>query len=289
MNLKFWGTRGSIPVPGKGTIRYGGNTPCVEIISSDNNLFIFDAGTGIRELGDKIITQNIFKEINIFITHTHWDHIHGLPFFRPLYNKNYKINIYAYGIDQSDIGRILDDQMQPFFFPVNSDELQAEIQLNRLSTEETLSIGDITVEMISLNHPRQTIGFKIRDLNKSLIYMTDNEILYNTKNGNPAPADILKKNRALLNFCSGGDYLIHDSMYHLQEYEKKIGWGHSNNISVAYFSILADIKNLILFHYEPGHSDEKIDELLKGTKQVFEKEGARINCIAASELMEFEI
>lgn len=281
MEIKFWGTRGSIPVPGKNTIKYGGNTPCVEVKTTNGKTIILDAGSGIRELGNYLVKNNS-AQILIFISHYHWDHIQGIPFFAPLYDKNKSIIFYGLHSLGTGIEKLLKNQMNPNHFPVNFSQFNADISFKDISVNEVFNIDEIKIETLMVNHPAPALTYKITEDSKTLIYMTDNEIKLNENNPDDLE-QIEKLNHDSINFCSEADYLIHDAMYDESLIKGKKGWGHSSNISLAYFSILAKVKNLILFHYNPDFTDEKIDNLLEETKGFIKGKNSRINCLASKE------
>jgi phosphoribosyl 1,2-cyclic phosphodiesterase len=289
MFLKFWGTRGSIPVPGSSTIKYGGNTPCVEVRTSDNKLLILDAGSGIRELGKHVSQNGYEKSIHIFISHYHWDHIQGIPFFMPLYEKGNEITFYGEGCSGKKVKEILAYQMASNYFPINIDEVGANTNFVEIKTNSVYQIGSVKVETHRANHSSPTITFKFTEGIKKVVYMTDNELHLNDSNHEYSAVEILEKDKELVDFCSGCDYLIHDSMYDEKSILGKKGWGHTGNITLAYFSILAKVKNLVLFHYNPDYSDEKIDMLLKETLSVLNNENSTINCVASKEGMCIEL
>ncbi len=285
MIIKFWGTRGSIPVPGNNTLKYGGNTPCVEVRTSSNQLIILDAGSGIRELGKHLCTNGCDKSIHILISHYHWDHIQGIPYFLPLYEKNHEIIFYGETSYGEKIKEILSNQMTSNYFPININEMSAGTTFKEIKVNSSYKIDGVKVETLRANHSSPTITYKITDGNKSLVYMTDNELkLHQTSNGY-SYLEIKELNKDLIDFCSGSDYLIHDSMYDETTILGKKGWGHSGNITLAYFSIISKIKNLILFHYNPDYSDDKIDAILQETGAIFESENSEINCLASKEGM----
>ena len=285
MQIKFWGTRGSIPVPGKNTLEYGGNTPCVELRSEDDKIIIFDAGSGIRELGiDLAKNYKLDEEINIIISHYHWDHIQGLPFFLPLYDQKRQLIFHGLTINGNNISDILSKQMNRNFFPIKIDEVSASVNYKEIKFNSSYNINGIKIETFKANHSTPTLAFKIFEGNKYFVYMTDNELNFNN-NGD----SIEELNKELIDFCSGCDYLIHDTMYDETQLLNKKGWGHSSNILLANFSILADVKNLILFHYNPDYTDDKIEKMLSETKDIFEKGSHKIGCIAAKEGLEIRL
>ena len=282
MYFKFWGTRGSIPVPGNTTVKYGGNTPCIELRTANNNLIILDAGSGLREFGKHIAIDDKDKKIDIFVSHYHWDHIQGIPFFLPLYKQGNEITFYGETSDGKRVDQILSDQMAFNYFPIKIAEMSAHITFKEINPDCTYYLDNIKIETFRANHSSPTISFKISEGNKCLVYMTDNELKLKDYNQNSS-LDILEMNKDLIDFVSGCDYLIHDSMYDESSVFEKKGWGHSCNVTLAYFSILAKVKNIILFHYNPDFTDSKIDEQLQDTLAVFKKEKSGINCIASRE------
>ena len=288
MILKFWGIRGSIPVSGKGTIRYGGNTPCVQLTTKEN-IIILDGGTGIRELGNALIKENNHKNLCLLISHNHWDHIQGIPFFLPLFKKDYSVCIYSNPINGLNAESVVDALMNPNFFPVDKEIFNAVIKYINIVPGKQFNIGNTIIETLLVNHSKGTVAFKISEKDKSVVYMTDNEIKYELRNNEIDTGSISAMNKSLINFCRNCDYLIHDSMFTLNDFINKKGWGHSNNISAAYFSILASVKNLLLFHYNPDYSDEVIDQMQDETKKIIESQGAKINCIASGEGLTLEI
>jgi phosphoribosyl 1,2-cyclic phosphodiesterase len=281
MNIRFWGTRGSIPVPGKSAAKYGGNTPCVELRSADN-LFILDGGSGMRELGNKLIQENTVKDIHILISHYHWDHIQGIPFFKPLYNKNYNLVFYGLSTSHYSLEKLLSSQMAPEHFPISIEEVSASVQFRNIYPDDNLEFGELKITTYQANHPSVTLVYKFEKGNKSFIYMTDNELKFEQNKNS-----VEYKN--LVEFCRGCDYLIHDAMFDEESEQNSRGWGHSSNISLAEFAIHCNTKNIVLFHYNPDYSDQKINTLLQETKKYFKSRKSLINCIASKEGLEIKL
>lgn len=286
MKIKIWGTRGSIPVPGTGTLEYGGNTPCVQVVANDGNHFVLDAGTGIREYGDCLLDHSKQKEVNIFITHSHWDHIQGLLFFKPMYLHDYTINLYAPAEHVQKVKNIIDVQMQPEYFPVKSDILQAKINYFPVAAGESFKLYDIEISTTQNHHSGLTLSYKLKDEDCNFVYMTDNEIYLNECGKEITDECILNKNEHLIEFAKNADYLLHDCMYDTIDYKSKVGWGHSNYISLAHFAKLGKIKNLFLFHYDPNYNDKKIEEMLDKTKVYLSEINCNANCYASKEKLE---
>jgi len=282
VKIKFWGTRGSIPVPGESTLKYGGNTPCVQIISGSGKSLILDAGTGINNLGNKIISDNQNTGINLLITHSHWDHIQGLTFFQPFYKEENSINIFAATNNNLPVEKILHYQFKEAFFPVGKEILKAKINLTRLKENATFNIDNFTVNTVSTHHASGTLGFKITIDGTTIVYLTDNEVYCNTAD-KPDIDLVREKNIELIRFCEEADFLIHDTMYDYDDYKNKEGWGHSSNLTATAFAAAAKVKNLIFFHYNPLYSDDKIDKFISDSIQLSKKYDLSLKIIPAQE------
>lgn len=282
MLIKFWGTRGSIPVPGEKTIKYGGNTPCVEI-RHDDKIIILDAGSGLREFGNSL--NGHIKEFDILLTHYHWDHIQGIPFFKPLYKKENKITFYGITSNGVNVKKLLEDQMTHNYFPITISDTAAEVEYIELNVEDKFSLNSMEIETLAVNHPSPTLTYKIKCGDKSVVYMTDNEL--SLKDLDKKDADNYHKK--IVEFSYGCDYLIHDAMYEEHSVSSKKGWGHSGNLSLAEFALNAKVKNVILFHYNPDHTDEKIDQLLNETRSLLDSRNSGINCIGSADNLEIQL
>ena len=296
MLIKFWGVRGSIPCPGTNTVRYGGNTACIEVCFPDiNRRIIIDAGSGIRELGNELMKE-LPVDTDILLTHTHWDHIMGFPFFVPAYIPGTRIRVYGpVTYEEDTLEKVVGGQMTYRYFPIREAELSAEIDYISLQEEET-DLGDgIIVKTRYLNHPVLCLAYRIEYQGKVFCTAYDTETYNNVFITDPDDPDydqdmaeegdlIASEQNALIEeFYQGADLLVHDSQYTREEYEKQhIGWGHSYIEYVCQAAQQQQVKNLALFHHDPLRSDDQLDELSAifcnteycgKTKSFFAKEG----------------
>jgi phosphoribosyl 1,2-cyclic phosphodiesterase len=298
MKLKIWGCRGSIPTPGKDTVRYGGNTPCIELKLDDNNLIILDSGTGIRNLGNYLMRKGESIRAYIMITHPHWDHIQGFPFFKPIFISGNEFTIVGSGARTKTLEQIVADQMDRVYFPVRLSELKASIKFLQVGEEE-FKIYDATVQTIYVNHPGFTLGYRITFNNKSIVYISDNEpfdreitpYLFNWEKEvierfDSVPGD---PNQRIFDFVRGADLLIHDTTYTPEEYIEKVGWGHSHYLFTLRVAHEGQVKRLLLFHHDHMHTDNMIDEIFEHCKNEVKKRKYKFNLMVASEGMEIEI
>ncbi|MBI4868072.1 MAG: MBL fold metallo-hydrolase [Candidatus Wallbacteria bacterium] len=248
--IKFWGTRGSIATPLPDRMKYGGDTSCVEIVTHEGLEIIMDAGTGMRRLGQVIMgRKSSCKGGALFLSHLHWDHIQGFPFFIPIYDPHFKFQIYGpMRVDQTLEYR-LKKQMSDLFFPVVLEEVSAKLEFIEI-VEEPIQLGQTTVIPRFQNHPQGSYGYRIEDAGKVIAYMTDNE--------HPA-AEVLEDTRIL---AANADVLIFDAQYTPEEYEKHRGWGHSTWLTATKIARECGVKRLVLFHHDPDHNDDFIDAIV---------------------------
>lgn len=272
--VHFWGVRGSIPCPGPHTVRYGGNTSCVEVRAGGKRL-VFDCGTGLHVLGKSLLPQ-MPAEAHIFFTHCHWDHMQGFPFFTPGFVKGNTFHIYgAIAPDGSTIEQRLNDQMLHPNFPVPLQIMQANLHFQDIKAGDEIKIDDVTVETAPLNHPGEAIGYRVNWKGGTAVYITDTEHFH----------DRLDEN--VLWLARDADILIYDSTYTDEEYycehSPKIGWGHSTWEEAVKVAKAADVKQLVIFHHDPSHDDDFLDRVGEQAKEKFS------GAIMAREGMEIEI
>jgi len=259
--INFWGVRGSIPCPGPETVRYGGNTPCIEMQVAGERL-IFDGGTGLRVLGQSILEQKLKLDAHLFFTHSHWDHIQGFPFFLPAFIKGNSLKIYgSIAPNGATIKQRLHDQMLHPNFPVPLQIMQGDLQFCDVIVGKPLKIGEVLIETAKLNHPGEAVGYRVTWQGKSAAYVTDTEHY----------PDRLDEN--VLWLAKDADVLIIDCTYTDQEYydrnSSKVGWGHSTWQEAVKIAKAAGVKKLVIFHHDPAHNDDFLDRIGKEATAVF--------------------
>lgn len=298
MRLKFWGTRGSIPTPGKHTVRYGGNTPCIEVRLDDNKLIILDAGTGIRNLGSELVAKGEKLHAYLLISHPHLDHIQGFPFFSPIYHEGNELTIVGGETDKVSLHRMIADLMNKIYFPVHMDQLKARLHFRKVKEEE-FDVFDSTVRSIFVNHPSFSIGYRVSYRGKSFVYISDNEPFDGSVDDMKSGIEpwVLEKyantegdpNQRIYDFTRNADVLIHDTTYTPEEYRHHVGWGHSHFLFTLDVAAKGNVKKLILFHHDPTHNDDMVDDILRRCKEEIRSRKYGFDCIAAAEGMELDI
>lgn len=299
MKLKFWGVRGSIPTPGKHTVRYGGNTPCLELRLDDDQLIIFDAGTGIRSFGDDLINKGESVNGYLLITHPHWDHIQGFPFFKPAFISGNELTIIGTERSEKSLSEIIAEQMNRIYFPVQLHALKAKINFKPIREEGEFKIHDATVKTLYVNHPGFTVAYRVEYRGKTLVYVSDNEpydrataaslVNFESIVKEKFDAETGDPNQRVFDFCRDADVLIHDATYTPEEYIDRVGWGHSHYLFTLRVAAEANVKRLYLFHHDQNHSDDKVDDILKKCKKEVKTRGYRFECDAAMENMVISI
>jgi phosphoribosyl 1,2-cyclic phosphodiesterase len=264
VKVRCWGARGSIPVSGPEFVRYGGDTTCIEIRSKNDALLVIDAGTGIRRLGCQLLEQGR-EDLTLLFTHTHWDHVLGLPFFKLLYNPKVRIDLYGSPGLQGNIAKLLARVMAPPLFPLPFNELPS--RLTGLEWRgESLQVDSLRVTRIALSHPNLGAGYRIEEDGKSFVFLTDNELSQHHRGG--------RSFEEYVAFCREADLLVHDAEYTPEEYPSRRGWGHSHFEDAARLAKTAGVKTLGLFHHNQERTDDGLDELVRRTREALSGPGA---------------
>ena len=276
MHIRFWGTRGSIPTPGPTTVRYGGNTSCVEVRDSTGSLLVLDAGTGLRELGISLMNSNGSRpfSVDLLLSHLHWDHIQGIPFFRPAYDPNSTLRIR--GPEQSrPLKELLGMGMDDPFFPVDIDDLPAKLKIGELHDGSDEQIGRYRVRAVRIFHPAPALAYRIEADGRSVVYATDTEDPF-SGSANPVIA-----------LAQGADTLIHDAQFIQSDY--KPTWGHSTITSAIDVAAKAGVKRLILYHHDPDRSDDALDHIGREAQHTARKQSPDLEVLVAREGLELEV
>jgi len=256
LRLCFWGVRGSIACPSPSHVRYGGNTSCLEITAGDHTI-ILDSGTGIRPLGVQMSEQGV-RTAALLMTHTHWDHINGFPFFGPGFDRQNEFRIMAGHLAQGSIRDVLAGQMTQPTFPVPLEAMQARMTFEDFKAGDTIDLfPGVTARTAALNHPNGATGYRIESGGRSICYVTDTEHV-------PGKLD-----KSVLGLIEGADLVVYDATYTDAEFESKVGWGHSTWQEAVRLSKAAKVKRLALFHHDPSHTDDRMDAIGAEAKEAF--------------------
>ncbi|MAG36925.1 MAG: MBL fold metallo-hydrolase [Dehalococcoidia bacterium] len=282
VQVKFWGVRGSIPTPGQQTAKYGGNTSCVTVEGPDGAVYILDAGSGLRVFGMSMVADGrLPMTAYLLLTHTHWDHIQGLPFFIPAFIPGNRLNIYGSKAGDWELQEALAGQMSDRYFPVSMDVFGADLAFAHLD-RGVHELGAATVRSAPLNHPGNCMGYRLELAGCTVAAVWDEEPL-----GGP---DDLTPNPNALELARGADVLIHDAQYTDKEYaEAKVGWGHSPLGYVVTTAIAAEVPRLVLFHHEPLHADTFLDAMVEEAREMAGEMGSDLEITAAQEGIAIEI
>ncbi|MBI9107785.1 MAG: MBL fold metallo-hydrolase [Spirochaetales bacterium] len=275
MKIRIWGCRGSITSPGRSTIKYGGNTTCIQVTLNDGTIIIFDAGSGIRSLGNELIKDTALSEVYLFFTHGHWDHVNGFPFFKPAYSDKYTIKIRGGGRIKKLLREYVEEQMKAPFFPVSINNLKANFEFTSGRPQQQ-QINNAKIIQIPLNHPNGGYGYKIIEDDRIFVFFPDNELKGKDFGTGETFASYQK-------FCSNADLLIHDAQYTPKEFKQKIGWGHSSFLNTIKLGMLSNVKKLGLFHHDPERTDRQLDKIGDYASAVIKKYKSETECFVVFE------
>jgi phosphoribosyl 1,2-cyclic phosphodiesterase len=289
--LKFWGVRGSIATPGPTTVHYGGNTTCIEV-RVGSQIIILDAGTGLRLLGRQLVAEFGSQplDLTLLLTHTHWDHIQGLPFFQPVYKSQHRLHILGYEGARHGLEEVLASQMESPYFPIGLGEVPANVLIEELK-ELRFNVGSVPVQACYAYHPGVCVGYRLWTPGGSIAFLPDNE-LPPAELRDPPPAGSPEatahvaahgKHARLAEFLRGTDVLIMDAQYDCEEYKHHVGWGHGCTNAVVTLAIRAKVKQLFLFHHDPEHDDAKISAMVADARQFVAGQNSSLQVDAARE------
>jgi phosphoribosyl 1,2-cyclic phosphodiesterase len=269
--------RGSIPTPGPGTVRYGGNTSCVEV-RAGGNIIILDAGSGLRALGRALLAEFKDQPLNLtmLLTHTHWDHIHGLPFFAPIYNPRCRLRILSCKGARKGLNNVLTSQMESTYFPVPFEKLPSNIEIQEFN-DFNFDIGPVCVRAQRANHPGICVGYRLFAPDGSVAFFPDAEPRKRSED------------QEMIEFLREVDVLILDSQYDVAEYQQHVGWGHGCVDDSVALALKAGVKHLCLFHHDPDHDDKRIDGFVKHARRLVAARGATLHVDAAREMQTIEL
>jgi phosphoribosyl 1,2-cyclic phosphodiesterase/ActR/RegA family two-component response regulator len=293
--VRFWGVRGSIPSPGPDTVYYGGNTSCVEV-RADGELIVLDAGTGIRGLGQQLKREFDGQAIRltILVSHTHWDHIQGFPFFAPAYDPKNQVRILAFEGPRKGLEATLAIQMESPYFPISMQEMPGNICFEELKALD-FDVGRVNVKATFMNHPGVCVGYRLNTTAGAVAYFPDNELFGRMHNNEaaenpPETADFARKqDTKLQEFIRGADIVISDAQYDSSEYNSHVGWGHSCVDDVVDLGLASGVKQLYLFHHDPDHTDTQIAQMLGSARKRVSEKGGSMRVEAAREGMEITL
>ncbi|NKB36482.1 MAG: MBL fold metallo-hydrolase [Gammaproteobacteria bacterium] len=292
--LRFWGVRGSYSAPFESHLGVGGNTSCVEI-RVDDHVLVCDAGTGIIPLGNQLMGQSDIRKLLIILTHYHWDHICGLPFFVPAFVPDWNINFFGPGQCDQEIKEHVSAQMQAPYFPVGTETWLANIDYLQPAEDQLINYGPLSFNYQNVHHPGTTYGYRVNVKGKTVIYVSDNECLYLGKSIDRQYEELNEEEKLLydemkkeeyaaeLDLVRGADILIHDAQYTPEDYEKKRGWGHSCYIDTVNIAIEAGVKELYLYHHDPNYNDDAMEEIYQHSLSIIREKKSSLKCHIAKE------
>jgi phosphoribosyl 1,2-cyclic phosphodiesterase len=278
--IRCWGARGSIPVSGPAYVRYGGDTTCLELRTDrSDEVVVVDAGSGIRRLANALMAEGRL-EFTFLFTHSHWDHILGFPFFKPIYLEKARLNIHGCPDLQGDMETLLARTMDQPYFPVPYEVVRARLDYRRDCSGE-LDVDGMTVRSIPLNHPNRGRGFRFEEGGRSFVFLTDNELDHDHRGG--------KSFEEYVAFCRGADLLFHDAEYTPEEYPAKAGWGHSTFLRALDLALEAGVGRFGLFHHNQDRPDAEIDIMVERCREVVAERGLKLECFAVTQETEIRL
>lgn len=280
MKVTVWGARGSVPTPGPEYVRYGGDTTCMSLETEDGTLVVLDAGTGLRRFGSELIRKPA-RRIAFVLSHAHWDHVIGFPFFKPLYRKGFEIDFYGCAHAQASVRGMVEKTMQAPFFPVDLSRVGAALTFHERCADDCM-IGDIQVQRFPMSHPNGGCGFRIERGGRSMVFFPDNEMTFDHQGG--------RSFAGYVNFCQGCNVLVHDAEYRAEEYAAfSRGWGHSVYTDAVRLGIEAGAERMLLWHINQDRMDDQADALQADARAVALAAGSRMTCDMAAAGMVFEV
>jgi len=279
MIIRCWGARGSIPVSGPQYAKYGGDTPCIEIRTGNDEVIVVDAGTGVRRLGSRLVRENR-KRMSMIFTHSHWDHIIGFPFFKPVHSGDSHIDVYGCPRAMGNIGKLLAETMKAPFFPVPFQTLDSEVVYNKIC-RDSFRIDSVKVSHIQLSHPNLGLGYRFEENGSSFVFLTDNELSFKHRGGRDFDD--------YLEFAKGADFLIHDAEFTEEEYTRTRSWGHSVYTQALDLAIKAGVRRFGLYHHNQDRTDNALDDMVDHCRRIITQRGADMECFACSQNLEIEL
>lgn len=279
MLIRCWGARGSIPVSGREYLKYGGDTTCIEVVAASGETVIVDAGTGIRSVGNRLLQEGRL-ECTMLFTHSHWDHILGFPFFKPIYHHNAKISVHGCPLAQGNMETLLAKTMAPPYFPVPFKDIAANVSYKPACLEE-ISVGSLNISSIALNHPNMGLGYRFEEEGRVFVFLTDNELGQRHRGG--------RNFEEYVAFCAGAQLLLHDAEYDEDDYTRTKGWGHSLYSDALELALAAGVERFGLFHHNQDRDDHGMDCMVAKCKSLLGARNSTLDCFAVQQGEEYSL
>lgn len=276
--VRFWGTRGTCPAPGPRTVRYGGNTPCVEVRGADGELVVLDAGSGIRMLGQHLVDVGRREDVHLFLTHRHSDHVLGLPHFAPLFDRAHRIHVCCGDGESASLAAFMHTLLTPPMFPY-VDGMSTRLEISEWEQCQEQRAGGLHVHRFTAQHPGEAAIFRVNDAAGALVaYAPDNELAYHDTR-----AERMRWRLDLARFLRDVPILVHDATYRHDELTQHIGWGHSSNIEAVRLALDCGAETVVLFHHHPDRDDDAVERMLEEGREAVAREGSALRVLAAWE------